>query len=96
MGVNPVRVCAGCRTRHPQGELVRIVRRSDGTLWVDPGGSGDPRRPAGRGAYVCFDAACVEAALGSGALLRTLRFDAAPPEGLRGELLARARAGPAT
>ena len=45
------------------------------------------RRPAGRGAYVCKDAACVDAALESGALQRALRTEGGLPASLRSELL---------
>jgi hypothetical protein len=81
MGGGPIRICAGCRTRRTQAELLRVARRA-GDVVVDP-----KRRIGGRGAYVCFDPRCVERALGSGALRRSLRQDGPLPEELRERLL---------
>lgn len=53
----PMRLCLGCGTRRPKRELVRVVRAPDGAVAVDPTG-----KRSGRGAYVCPDAACLEAA----------------------------------
>lgn len=41
-----------------QGQLLRFVRREDGTIEVDP-----RRRLPGRGAYLCRSTACLEEAL---------------------------------
>jgi predicted RNA-binding protein YlxR (DUF448 family) len=57
------RTCLGCRRVRPRGELVRLVSGGDGRVRVDPRG-----RAAGRGAYVCPDAACVERGLERGRL----------------------------
>jgi len=62
----PVRTCVGCGRGADKRELVRIVRTADGHVTVDPTG-----KEAGRGAYVCADAACFEAAV------RRRRFDSA-------------------
>jgi predicted RNA-binding protein YlxR (DUF448 family) len=56
-----------CRTVRPKRELVRIVRTPGGELMIDETG-----RVAGRGAYLCRDAACWTTALGRGALGRAL------------------------
>jgi hypothetical protein len=65
----PQRSCVACRTARAKRELVRIVRAPDGAISID-----DTGRAAGRGAYLCRDAACwqtagrkraVEHALGS-------------------------------
>jgi predicted RNA-binding protein YlxR (DUF448 family) len=68
--------------------LIRVVRRADGSPGVEPSGRA---RGSGRGAYVCFDAWCVEAAL-AGSLKRALRYEGSMPEGLRAELMARVEA----
>jgi hypothetical protein len=47
---------------------MRLVRTPDGTVAVDPSG-----RLAGRGAYVCRIAACLDKAIAKGALSRALR-----------------------
>ncbi|MTV23921.1 YlxR family protein [Nitriliruptoraceae bacterium ZYF776] len=65
----PVRTCVGCRRRRPQGELARFARTPDGVRYDRR------RRMPGRGAYVCPDPTCIEAAAkrGAGALRRALR-----------------------
>jgi len=62
----PIRTCLGCRQRWPKGELVRLVRRPDGRVVVDPTGPG-------RGVYVCADGECVERVLRGGRLNAALR-----------------------
>ncbi|MGI0152026.1 MAG: YlxR family protein [Thermoplasmata archaeon] len=44
----PVRTCVGCRQRREVGALLRVARRSDGTLVID-------RTAEGRGAWLCRD-----------------------------------------
>ena len=56
----PTRSCVACRTARAKRELVRIVRTPDGELKIDETG-----RLAGRGAYLCRDAACWTTALGA-------------------------------
>jgi hypothetical protein len=51
--------------------LVRVVRLADNRVAVDPSG-----KKAGRGAYVCADEACWDAAIKRRALERALRIDA--------------------
>ena len=63
MKTPPTRTCLGCRRARPQAMLVRLVRLPNGTVIADSG-----TRAAGRGAYVCPDAACVERALTRGRL----------------------------
>jgi hypothetical protein len=62
----PVRTCVGCRRLRPKAELVRLARRADGRVGRDPLG-------AGRGAYVCRDAECLERALKPGRLAHAFR-----------------------
>jgi hypothetical protein len=56
-----------CRTTRDKRELVRIVRTPGGELNIDESG-----RLAGRGAYLCRDAACWNTALERGTLGRAL------------------------
>jgi uncharacterized protein len=56
-----------CRTTRPKRDLLRIVRSPDGVVSIDPGG-----RAAGRGAYVCREAGCLDRAISTGALGRAL------------------------
>jgi len=51
----PMRTCAACRAVRPKRSMTRIVRQPDGRVAIDPTG-----RAAGRGTYVCDDAACRE------------------------------------
>jgi len=55
--------------------LVRVVRLADNRVAVDPSG-----KKAGRGAYVCVDQACWDAAIKRRALERALRIDALHPD----------------
>ncbi|HJR44118.1 MAG TPA: YlxR family protein [Actinomycetota bacterium] len=79
MDAGPLRTCVGCRSVRPQKDLMRVGRRSDGTLST-------AAHAEGRGAYLCRDAACVEAAFDSGRLRRALRVGALP-EGLKEVLM---------
>ena len=63
----PQRQCMGCRERKAKRELIRVVRGTDGTVSLDFGG-----KAPGRGAYLCPDAACLQKAIRSKALDRSL------------------------
>lgn len=64
----PQRTCVGCRSVRPKLELVRIVRRPDGQVEVDPGG-----KMSGRGAYICPSRECLEKAVAGKSLERALQ-----------------------
>ena len=49
----PTRTCIVCREAKLKPELLRIVRRADGTFTVDTDGNAP-----GRGAYVCAGGDC--------------------------------------
>ncbi len=53
----PLRKCSGCGEMKPKKELVRVVKGPDGDISLDLTG-----KKAGRGAYVCPDIACLQAA----------------------------------
>lgn len=63
-----VRTCTGCGGEFPKRDLLRIVRRPDGEVIVDPSG-----RAPGRGAYICRKLACLELASKKKQLARSLR-----------------------
>ena len=63
-----MRTCAGCGSKRDKAELLRIVRTPGGEVLPDLSGRRD-----GRGAYLCFDSACVERARKRRGLERTLR-----------------------
>ncbi len=54
----PERTCIGCRTNRQAQELLRLACSPQGEVFIDGLG-----RAPGRGAYVCFDAACIRKAL---------------------------------
>jgi len=65
----PTRTCVGCRAARDRNELLRLARTPVGVRF-------DPRRrEPGRGAYLCPDPECVEAAARRGVapLRRALR-----------------------
>lgn len=64
----PNRTCVACRTTRPKRDLVRIVRAPSGDVALDESG-----RAAGRGAYVCRTAECLDKAITKGALSRALK-----------------------
>ena len=45
----PQRTCLGCNEAKPKNELIRIVKQSDGKIFVDKTGKAE-----GRGAYICM------------------------------------------
>jgi uncharacterized protein len=53
----PVRTCVACRQEAGKRELVRLVRRPDGAVELDPTG-----KSPGRGAYLHASADCLEVA----------------------------------
>lgn len=53
----PLRKCLGCGEMKPKKELVRVVKNQDGEISLDLTG----KKP-GRGAYICRDLACLQAA----------------------------------
>lgn len=76
----------GCREVQGKRALVRVVRTADQGVVIDPTG-----KRAGRGAYVCADLACWEAAL-KGRLEHALKTTLTPTE--RETLLAYAKGLP--
>jgi len=64
----PQRTCVGCREEKDKKDLIRIVHAPDGEYFVDPGG-----KAAGRGAYLCRSAECLEKAFRTEALSRSFR-----------------------
>jgi len=63
-----LRTCVACRREADKRELVRFVRHADGEVDVDTSG-----KAPGRGASVCADMACFEAAVARKRLAPALR-----------------------
>jgi predicted RNA-binding protein YlxR (DUF448 family) len=64
----PQRTCVGCRQIKDKKALLRIVHTPEDTFRLDASG-----KAKGRGAYVCPDRNCIEAAFKKGALEKSLR-----------------------
>ncbi|MCQ2418268.1 MAG: YlxR family protein [Clostridia bacterium] len=63
----PMRQCLGCREMKMKRELIRVVRSPEGEISVDAKG-----KAPGRGAYVCPSPDCLQKAIRSKALSRSL------------------------
>lgn len=75
-------MCVACRAMQPKKELLRVVRKTDGTVTVDRTG-----RVNGRGAYLCPNIDCFEKAIKTKAIERALevRLDDETVARMRGE-----------
>ena len=69
----PLRMCAVCRVMKEKKDLVRVVRKADGSVFADSTG-----KAAGRGVYVCTDAACAQKLVKQKALNRAFKCEIAP------------------
>ena len=66
----PQRQCMGCRERMDKRALIRVVRGTDGSVFLDFSG-----KAAGRGAYICPKSECLKKAQKSKALDRSLEVE---------------------
>lgn len=64
-----MRTCIGCRQSKEKKELIRVVRDKEGNVFVDLTG-----KMNGRGAYICADIHCLEKAVKSNGLEKTLKI----------------------
>ena len=71
----PERTCIACREAQPKRSLVRVVRRTDGSVVVDPTG-----KESGRGAYLCQRPTCWQQGLRRDILARALKIEIAPAD----------------
>lgn len=62
-------MCIGCHTVRPKRELIRVVRSPEGKFSIDSTG-----KSPGRGAYLCREAACLEAACKGHKLEKTFKM----------------------
>ena len=76
----PLRTCVGCRSQKSKMQLIRVVLSPDGVICIDPSG-----KMNGRGAYLCRDSQCLEAAIRNHGLEKAFR------KGLPDETLSRLR-----
>ena len=66
----PQRTCLGCNEAKPKNELIRIVKQSDGKIFVDKTGKAE-----GRGAYICNNVERLEKAIKSKRLSRSFETE---------------------
>ena len=64
----PMRKCVGCGEMKPKKELIRILRTEEEEFVIDTTG-----KKNGRGAYLCFDRACLEKAVKNRGLERSFK-----------------------
>lgn len=65
----PMRQCVGCREMKPKRELIRVIRTSEDTIQIDATG-----KKNGRGAYICPKRECLDLAVKSKGLERSLKI----------------------
>ena len=63
----PQRSCIGCGLKTEKKNLIRVVRKPDGTLVIDKKG-----KEPGRGAYICMETECLKEAIRKKAIERAL------------------------
>lgn len=66
----PKRICVVCQQTREKKELIRVVRTPEQTVKVDLTG-----KQSGRGAYLCRDMKCLDAALAGRQLQRALSVE---------------------
>ena len=64
----PMRRCTGCGEMKSKKEMIRVIRTAEGEIIMDATG-----KKNGRGAYLCFSAECLEKAVKSRGLERSLK-----------------------
>ena len=63
----PQRTCMGCNSKKDKKDLIRIVKNNKNEVSIDKSGKQD-----GRGAYICNNEQCLEKAIKTKRLERTL------------------------
>lgn len=64
----PLRLCLGCGMKKDKRELVRVVKTPEGDVLLDETG-----KKSGRGAYICPNINCFDAALKTKKLEKNLK-----------------------
>lgn len=65
----PERMCVGCREMKEKRSLIRVVKTPDGEIKIDSTG-----KMSGRGAYLCKNRDCLQKAIKSRGLERSLKI----------------------
>lgn len=64
----PMRQCTGCREMKSKKEMIRVLKTAEDEIVLDATG-----KKNGRGAYLCFSKDCLEKAVKSRGLERSLK-----------------------
>ena len=64
----PMRMCIACHEMKPKKEMLRIVKPKEGDAFIDFTG-----KAAGRGAYICKNPQCLQAAVKNHGLERSFK-----------------------
>lgn len=64
----PMRQCTGCREMKSKKEMIRVLKTAEDEIVLDITG-----KKNGRGAYLCFSRECLEKAVKSHGLERSLK-----------------------
>ena len=64
----PMRQCTGCRKMKSKKEMLRVLKTAENEIVLDATG-----KKNGRGAYLCFSRECLEKAMKSRGLERSLK-----------------------
>lgn len=64
----PMRQCTGCREMKSKKEMIRVLKTAEDEIILDATG-----KKNGRGAYLCFSKECLEKAIKSRGLERSLK-----------------------
>ncbi len=64
----PTRICVGCGEAKEKRSMVRVVKSAENTISLDETG-----KKNGRGAYICKNINCLESAIKSRGLERSLK-----------------------
>lgn len=70
----PLRMCTGCGEMKVKKDMIRVLKTPEGDITIDATG-----KKNGRGAYICNSLACLQKAVKSRGLERSLRTEI-PPE----------------
>ncbi len=65
----PLRKCIGCNEMKNKKEMIRVLRTTEEEIVLDTTG-----RKNGRGAYLCYSGECLEKAIKSRGLERSLKM----------------------
>lgn len=64
----PLRMCTGCGEMKPKKELIRVLKTPEDDIVIDSTG-----KKNGRGAYICCQLTCLQKALKTKGLERSLK-----------------------